>query len=210
VSRAGRVLTWLGLVVGIVALVLQFAISMQAYRAAGRDVPGALGMFFSYYTILANIALVLVYLSELVPWRWLELFRKLDITGMMVANMVLVMTFVHFFLRGLFPFTGLFLICDTLLHYVTPILYLVWWIVAVRHGPLVIRRVPIMLLPTFAYFLYVIARGAWVHEYPYPVLNVARLGYGHVLLNAVYLTAGLGALMLVVIAVDELLARRKS
>jgi len=190
-------LTWLGLVVGVVSLVLQFVLSMQAYGAAGRDIPGSLGMFFSYYTILTNIVLVLIYLSEVVGWRWLELFRKLDVNGMMVANMVLVMTFVHFFLRGLVPLSGLWLLAD-------------WWLVVVRHGPLLIRRVPIMLLPSFVYFLYVMARGAWVKEYPYPVINVIRLGYPHALLNAVYLTLGLGALMLIVIGIDELLGRRKS
>lgn len=203
-------LTWLGFMVGVVALGLQFVVSMQAYSAAGRDIPGSLGMFFSYYTILTNIVLVLIYLSELVGWRWLELFRKLDVNGMMVANMVLVMTFVHYFLRGVVPLTGPQLLCDWLLHYAVPIIYIVWWLVVVRHGPLLIRRVPIMLLPTFIYFLYVIARGAWVKEYPYPVINVVRLGYPHVLLNAVYLTLGLGALMLIVIGIDELLGRRKS
>lgn len=203
----GRALSWVGLVAGAGTLLLQFAISMQAYAAAGRDVFGALGMFFSYYTILTNIVLVLIYLSDLASWRWLEVFRKLDVNGMMVANMVLVMTFVHFFLRGLVPMSGLFLLCDRLLHYVTPVIYIVWWLVTVRHGPLLIRRVPIMLAPTIVYFLYVLARGAWVREYPYPVLNVTRLGYGQVLLNAVYLTIGLGALMLIVIGIDELLGR---
>ena len=124
--------------------------------------------------------------------------------------MILVMTFVHFFLRGLTQLTGLFLLADTLLHYVTPILYLIWWIVAVRHGPLLVRRLPVMLAPTLIYFLYVMARGAWVQEYPYPVLNVVKLGYGHVVLNAVYLCVGLGALMLIVIGVDELLGRLKT
>jgi hypothetical protein len=205
-----RALAGLGLGVGAAALVVQFVISMQAYAAAGRDVPGALGTFFSYYTILSNIALLLIYLSELVAWRWLEVFRKLDVTGMMLANMALVVLFVRILLRGTGQLTGLFLVCDYLLHYVTPLIYLVWWLLAVRHGPLLIRRVPVMLVPTFVYFLYVIARGAWVKEYPYPVLDAARLGYGQVLLNAIYLTLALGALMLVVIGIDELLGRRKS
>jgi hypothetical protein len=209
-SGIGKALVWLGLFVGAVALVLQFVISMQAYLAAGRDVPGALGAFFIYYTIITNIILVLIYLSELTEWGWLEWFRKLDITGMMVANMLLVMSFVHFFLRGLTQLSGLFLVCDVLLHYVAPITYIVWWVVGVRHGPLVIRRVPIMLAPTFVYFLIAMARGAWTHEYPYPILNVVKLGYGPVLLNAVLMTVALGALMLVVIGVDELLGRRKS
>lgn len=203
----GKALVWLGLVVGVVGLVVQFVISIGAYLAAGRDVPGALGAFFIYYTILTNIALVLVYVSELTEWRWLELFRKLDVTGMMVANMLLVMSFVHFFLRGLTQLNGLFLACDIALHYVTPIIYIVWWLVGVRHGPLVARRVPVMLAPTFIYFLIAMARGAWTHEYPYPILNVVKLGYGHVLLNAVAMTLALGCLMLVVIGVDEVLGR---
>jgi len=202
-----RVLIWIGLVVGVVGLVTQFVVSMQNYAALGRDVPGSLGAFFSYYTILTNIVLVLIYLSELVGWRWLEVFRKLDVTGAMVANMVLVTTFVHFFLRGLTVLSGLGVFCDIVLHDVTPLIFVVWWLVAVRHGPLLVRRVPIMLLPTFIYFLYIMARGAWVQEYPYPVLNVTRLGYGHVLLNAVYLTLGLGALMLLVVGIDELLGK---
>ena len=50
-------------------------------------------------------------------------------------------------------------------------------------------------------------RGAWVQEYPYPILNAIELGYPQVLLNAVYMTAGLGVLTLIVIAVDGLLGR---
>jgi hypothetical protein len=206
-SSTGKVLVWLGLLVGVVGLVVQFVISMQAYLAGGRDIPGALGQFFSYYTIITNIALVLIYLSEVVRWRWLELFRKLDVTGMMVANMLLVMTFVYFYLRGITRPEGMFLACDIALHYVTPIIYIVWWLIAVRHGPLLVRRIPIMLAPTFVYFLVVMARGLWVKEYPYPILNVVRLGYARVLLNAVYMTLALGAIMLLVVGIDEVLGQ---
>jgi hypothetical protein len=205
-STPARLLAGLGLIVGVVALVVQFAISMQAYTAAGRDVPGALGTFFTYYTILTNIVLVLIYLAEFVGWRWLDLFRSLDVRGMMVAVMILVASFVHFFLRGL-GLTGWFLACDYALHYATPLIYFLWWLVGVRHGPLLLRRIPLMLAPTVVYFLVVLARGAWVGEYPYPVLNVVSLGYPHVLLNALLLAVGLAALMMIVVAIDEVLGR---
>ncbi len=113
-------LTWLGLIIGVVALVLQFVLAIEAYLAAGRDLLGALGAFFSYYTILTNIVLVLIYLSEMTSAKWLDAFGSLVTRGMMVAAMILVMTFVHFFLRGLTHLTGLALLADTLLHYVTP------------------------------------------------------------------------------------------
>lgn len=205
----GRMLAWLGLVVGVVALVVQFVISMQAYLAAGRDVPGGLGVFFSYYTILTNIVLLLIYLSELTNASWLGWARNLDFRGMMLAVMILVASFVHFYLRHLVDLSGLFKVCDVLLHYITPLIYLVWWVIGVRHGPMLARRVPAMLLPTIVYFLYVLARGAWTGDYPYPVFNVAQHGYGHVLLYAVALLVGLGALALIVVGVDEFLGLRK-
>ena len=99
--------------------------------------------------------------------------------------------------------------CDTLLHYATPIIYLVWWLSVARHGTLGFRNMPAMLVPTLIYFLYAMARGAWVREYPYPILNAIKLGYGQVLLNAVYMTIGLGVLVAAVILVDRALQRRQ-
>ena len=66
-----------------------------------------------------------------------------------------------------------------------------------------------MLIPTLIYFVYVLARGAWVEEYPYPVINVTRLGYPQTLLHALAIAIGLGALMFIVVGIDEVLGRRR-
>jgi len=200
-------LTWLGLLFGAAGLVLQFVLSMQAYLANGRDIFGALGTFFAYYTILTNIVLVLIYLSEVLPAAGLALFRHPVLRGMMAANIALVALYVFFVLRFLATLDGLFLLADNILHYLCPVLYLLWWLVAQQHGRLRWANLPAMLAPTLVYFLYAMARGAWVQEYPYPILNAIKLGYGQVLLNALYMTAGLAVLTLCVIALDGLLAR---
>jgi hypothetical protein len=203
-----RLLTWLGLLSGAGGLVLQFVISMQAYAAAGRDIPGALGMFFSYYTILTNIILVLIYLSEVTDFGWLDLFRHPIFRGMMAAAIALVGLYVYFVLRHLAVLDGLFLLADTILHYLSPILYLLWWIAAQRHGLLRWANLPIMLAPTLIYFVYAMARGLWLREYPYPILNAVKLGYPQVLLNAAYMTVGLAILVGIVIALDQFLVRQ--
>ncbi|KRA45619.1 Pr6Pr family membrane protein [Devosia sp. Root635] len=200
-------LTWLGLLFGAAGLVLQFTISMQAMLGSGRDVFGSLGAFFSYYTILTNIILVLIYLSELLPAAGLALFRHPVIRGMMAANIALVALYVFFVLRFLTALSDLFLLADIILHYLCPVLYLLWWLVAQKHGRLRWANLPLMLAPTLVYFLYAMARGAWVQEYPYPILNAIKLGYPQVALNAVYMTSGLAVLTLAVIALDRLLAR---
>ena len=201
-------LTWLGLLFGAAGLVLQFTISMQSMLGSGRDVFGSLGAFFSYYTILTNIILVLIYLSEVLPTARLALFRRPVVRGMMAANIALVALYVFFVLRFLASLTGLFQLADNILHYLCPALYLLWWLTAQPHGHLRWSNLPFMLAPTVAYFVYAMARGLWVQEYPYPILNAIELGYGQVLFNALYMTASLSVLILAVIALDGLLARQ--
>jgi len=204
-----HLLTWLGLAFGVGGLGLQFVISMQSYLANGRDIFGAMGMFFSYYTILTNIILVLIYLSEVLPANWLSLFRRPLVRGMMAANIALVSIYVFLVLRHLAVLEDLFLLADTILHYLCPVLYLLWWLVVQRHGLLRWANLPVMLAPTLVYFIYAMARGLWVQEYPYPILNAIKLGYGAVLLNAVYMTVALGVLTIIVIALDQVLGRSR-
>lgn len=203
-------LTWLGLLFGAAGLVLQFTISMQAMLGSGRDLFGSLGHFFAYYTILTNLVLVLVYLSEVLPTPLLALFRHPVLRGLMAANIALVALYVFFVLRFLTSLEDLFLLADTVLHYLCPALYLLWWFVAQEHGTLRWSDLPLMLAPTVVYFLYAMARGALVQEYPYPILNALELGYGQVLLNAAYMTIALAALSAVVIACDRLLGRSRN
>jgi len=201
-------LTWLGLGFGTFGLVLQFWLSMSAMVGSGRDIFGALGSFLTFYTILSNSLLLLIYLSTIWPADWLRLFRHPLFRGLMLANMALVTLFVFLVLRHLYALSGLSLIADNILHYLCPLLYLLWWLVAQPHGALRWRNLPLMLAPTFIYFLYAMARGAWLGEYPYPILDAIRLGYAQVLLNALGMTIGLALLCAIVIALDTLLARQ--
>lgn len=202
-----RALTWLGLLCGLGGLGLQFVLSMQGAFAAGRDFPGFLGHFFAFYTILSNVILVLIYLSDVLPAAWLAVFRHPITRAMMAANIALVSLYVYFVLRHLSVLTDLLLVADTILHYLCPILYLLWWFAAQPHGKLRWANLPLMLLPTLVYFIYIMVRGLWVQQYPYPILNAIELGYPAVFLNAVYMTVGLTILMAVTIALDRFLAR---
>ncbi|WIJ26704.1 Pr6Pr family membrane protein [Devosia sp. RR2S18] len=197
----------IGLVIGAAALVLQFMLSVPA-TADSRGLPFALLSFFSFFTILSNLTLVLIYLSELTSHRWLEWFRHPVTRAMMVAVMGLVTIFYHLLLSGLWQPEGLYLIADRLLHYATTLIYWLWWWRFVPHGRVDWRDLPTMLLPTLVYFGYILLRGAFLNEYPYPILEVGRLGYATVLLNGLIVALGLAVLCAVTIAFDKLLARK--
>ena len=202
-----KLLTGLGLAAGTAGLLIEFVFSMQISLAAGRDIPGILGSFFSFYTILTNIVLVLIYLSEVLPTQRLALFRHPVTRGSMVACITLVSLYVFFVLRHLYAPTGLLELSDRLLHYVAPLLYLLWWVIGQPHGQLRWSNLPVMLLPTLIYFVVVMMRGVWLHRYPYPFMNIDELGIGAVLLGALFMAAGLAVLSALVIALDHFLTR---
>ena len=203
-----RALTWSGLVLGLVALGLQFSISMPAYLSDGMSLPAALVQFFSFFTILTNIAIALIYLSALSNWGWLGWFRGPKTRAMMTGVMMLVMIFYHVLLRPIWQPEGLFLVCDYLLHYVAPILFALWWGVTQKHGTIDYPDAPAMLVPPLVYLAYVMARGAITNTYPYPTLNAFELGYGQVGINVVMVAIGLTILFLITIGIDRALARR--
>jgi len=202
-----RVLTLVGLLIGAVGLVLQFAISIPAYLSAGRNLADALITFFTFYTILTNLALVLIYLSDLTKAQWPGWFRLERTRAMMAGAILLVMLFYHALLASLWSPEGAAWVADSILHYVTPIFYIVWWWIVADHGKLGWRDVPMMLVPSLIYIVWVLLRGAVVAEYPYPVFNVTELGYPQVVLNIVIVAIALAVFFCCALAADRYLAR---
>jgi hypothetical protein len=201
--------TWIGLVLGAAALILQFTITLSTRLAHGDGIAGAILFYLSFFTIITNLGLVLVYASELWPDWPLGWFREHVTQGMMAATITLVMVFYHLILAETWDPQGLSLVCDVSLHYLTPILYALWWLVFVRHGALRWTDIPTMLLPPTIYLIWAMTRGAFVGEYPYPILEANRLGYGIVALNVVAVLVGLTALCAIAIGADRLLAKAK-
>jgi hypothetical protein len=127
--------------------------------------------------------------------------------GMMTAAITLVMVFYHFILAETWDPQGLALVCDVSLHYATPIFYIAWWVVFMRHGVLKFTDIPAMLLPPTIYLIYAMVRGAIVSEYPYPILEAHRIGYGAVAINVLTVLVALSVLCAIVVALDRILTR---
>jgi len=200
--------TWIGLVIGVAALILQISITVPLRMSLrGDTVIGAVVFYFSFFTILTNLTLVFVYASELWPRQWLSWVRRPTTRGMMVGVIILVMIFNHFFLRLTFTYQGLPLLADFTLHYITPVVYVAWWIVFMRHGILKFSDIPGMLLPPIIYLTYVMIRGAIIGEYPYAILEANRLGYPTVAINVLAVLVGLTVLCATTVAIDKALTR---
>lgn len=198
-----------GAAIGILALIAQFYVIVSLVLSE-RGPVGAVIYYFSFFTILTNLLLVLVYLGAIVRGqRWLVFFRKPHTRAMAASSIVLVGGFYHFVLSGVWEQEGLLYWCNIALHYVTPALYVVWFAAWNRTGTLKWSSLVTLLAYPVAYLIYVLLRGALTGDYPYEILDVGLVGYPGVAANA----AGLMVLLLLfnaaAIAIDRSLLMKQ-
>jgi hypothetical protein len=182
----------------------------SATNPIARSFPDAFIYFWSYFTHLTNLGLVLVYLAVLTGWRWLAWFRRPQTVALMAGNIILVMLYYHFMLSPYYEFEGGLLVATILLHYVAPLYYLGWWAVFPDHGALRFADIAGMQVPGLVYVAWALARGAVVGEYPYDILDAGKNGYLHVAIGVGILVAAVAFICALIVFVDKLLGRRSS
>lgn len=193
-----------GLVIGLTGLALQAFLTIPASMESGRDLLMSLVYFFSYFTIQTNIILLMIYFSVLFDGPWVALFEKPEARVMAAALITLVMAFYHFILAPTWAPEGLWKVADVILHYVTPLFYLVWF-AALRYSRAVrFSAIPKMLIYPIIYVAYVLVRGALSGEYPYAIFDAGELGYSSVAVSGGMLLLGVILLLVIAIFVDRI------
>jgi hypothetical protein len=180
---------WQGLtaLVAVLGLLLQF-VWMQAQA---RHV-GALWMtlrYFSYFTILSNVLVALVCgVAALEPGsragRWC---MRAGVRGAVLLYILITAAVYHLLLAAHWHPRGLALLADTLLHTVVPSLYALGWLWIAPARGLRWRHLGTWLLVPVLYFIWAMLLGRLLHVYPYPFLNLPRLGMELLLRNALLL-----------------------
>jgi hypothetical protein len=210
IPGARRAVAALLAAIGWLALVLQLGIMLRNAANAGTSLLGAVGSFLSFFTVLTNL-LVAVALAATVPALPPRALRPLieppGATALAVYIMVVAVVY-SLVLRQLWHPTGAQLVADILLHDLMPMAYVIYWLALVPKGRLGWRHVWPWLAFPVVYTAASLVRGALIHIYPYPFIDVAALGYGRVLGNIVLLVAGFLALSLVYVAIDRAMRRQ--
>jgi len=132
-----------------------------------------------FFTIISNLALAIAMTAIAVGKRLTP-----TLLGGLTLAILLVAIVYATLLRGLRPLSGLPLIANFLLHDVSPVLMAVYWLLFVPRGVLRWSAPWWWSLYPFAYLVYVLARGQLDHNYPYPFIDVGKLGWQQVALNA--------------------------
>ena len=176
----------------------------------GAELALSITNYFSYFTILSNILVSLIFTcSWLGPQSTLAKVLARPAVRAGAAIYITVTAVVYILILSKLANRSLAGLSGTiLLHYVVPALYVFDWLFFAEKGLLRLTHVAQWLIFPFAYALYTLIRGAVKGSYPYRFLNVAKLGYPHVLLNCLFLMITFIVLGLLVVAVDRGLGAR--
>lgn len=169
-------------------------------------VPGAV-RFFSFFTILSNI-LVAIVVTPAAFWPGSFLARR--VTRLVFASAVALYIVItglifHILLSGLETLTGLDEVCNIGLHYVTPVLYTIFWALFVAKGQLRPIHVLWWLIYPIGYAAFSLARGPIVNWYPYPFIDASVHSVGQLAFNILGVTAAFVVIGLLFVGVDRLI-----
>lgn len=208
-SRFDRPFTITVALVAWGALVLQYVLLIDSTL---HDIGPLLATlrYFSFFTILSNLGVALVTTCALLrqPAGFGAFFSSARVRGVVALCIGITCTIYFFLLASTWSPQGAQWLVDVTLHYAVPVLYLIWWVVCAPHRRLIWSDALRWLLVPLVYFTCMLLRGAWLHEYPYPFIDLDALGAAAVARNA----AGIGGLFLLaalaLIAFDRRAPRR--
>lgn len=148
---------------------------------------------FAFFTVQSNLIVgATTLVLALRPHPVSAVFATLRLIGL-VAITVTGLVY-HVALAGLFDLQGWDQLGNQLVHTVVPLLVVGGWLAFGPRG-LTSRRIALWSLGfPVCWLVFTLIRGAFVHWYPYPFIDVTQLGYGGTLLNCLWVSLLLLAL----------------
>ena len=192
----------IGFLLGWFAIIGQFILLLQNRQT---DITEATIRFFSYFTILTNL-LVVIYYTSRISFFENTFIKNLSNSGTITAitSYILIVGIVYqILLRNVWNPTGLQKIIDELLHTVIPLFTLVYWFCFADSKDYKIKNIKIWFWYPIAYFLFVIIRGHFSNYYPYPFINVSEIGYVQACINSLIITVAFMAVLSILIFIGK-------
>ena len=176
-TATSKIFAMLGLILGALAIASSFYTNIIGEMDEGRSLFGAMFHYFSFYTNWTNILLVLIYLDLFFGWTSLSSPVKC-VTGL--SSIIMVMIVYHVLLSATHHPEGIDVITNIIKHYITPILFVLFWVTSRHVGALNWSDLYKIILFPMAFLVFTYVKAAITGEYPYDFLNYSLNGFSGV------------------------------
>jgi len=195
--------------IGLFALGLQYGLVLQDTGGQGLSWGRGTLRFVAHFAIQANI-LVALMLGAFALRPKIEEWTVHPFERSAIASYIAVVALVYVMAQRELPAPqGAQRLADVVLHVVMPLAYLAFWLFVMRKAGLRWYD-PLLWLIYPVFFLgFTLVHGRFTGFYPYPFVDVSRLGYGGMALNALGVLAVFLASGVAVLIVSRLLAKRE-
>jgi hypothetical protein len=186
-------------------LLLQLDVSTMLLAKQGRPISYTVFRMLGYFTILTNLIVASYYTVRLFdyPLRVAAWLTKPPV-GSAIALYISFVAFIFaVLLQHLTDLSGPAWVADTILHYVTPALFVIYWAVFIPKRSLRWIHALVWAAYPLAYVIYALIRGGLSGFYPYPFIDASVLGLPQVLLNTLALLVIFCFAGLLVILIDR-------
>ena len=201
-SKRARMTAALIAIIALVGLAVQF----EAVLARQGSVAVTAWSVLRYFTIIANLLVAAVFTG-------IAFGRNGAARPSLVGGVTLAIVFVGvvygLLLNGLLELSGGDEFADLVLHKVVPVLVPIWWLTFAPKGGFDWRDPWLWAVLPLIYFGYGLARGALDGVYPYPFMDLAKLGWTKTLAHAAVIAAGFLAAGFALVWLDGRMARFK-
>lgn len=188
----------------VFAVLTLVAVCVQLHYQLQRN--GSVINFFSFFTIESNlfaasvllVSVSYLFFSKLKKDDAFDYLRGAASLYMVVTGVVYVLLLSRADVQTPIPWV------NAVLHYIFPVVVLLDWIVDRPTQAISIRRAALWLAYPVGYLAYSLIRGPIAHWYPYPFLNVEKLGYLSVAVNSLVVAAGVILLSFLLVRISRL------
>lgn len=179
------------------ALLLQLWLTMGVVIGQGRGFAMGLLVYFGFFTVLTNLLAASCLSACAIGLRfpgYRTATHTLAITTLAAA--ITMVGLVYFLvLRHTWKPEGAQFVADAALHYVNPLLVVLFWFWVLPAGTFKWRALPWLFAYPLLYLVYVFGRGEVFKIYPYFFIDVGQIGYALALRNSLGVVAAYGAVL---------------
>jgi len=168
-------------------LLIQLMLVVIIKSLTGDSVMDATVNYLSLFSVESNIAIAMVLTMPLIVKRGPlhHFFNSTSIQAMVVVYSFMIIMIYDLVLHDLWVAEGIQFLLNYLLHNAIPLAYIVWWFNFGERGKLNYWYSFPWLIAPIVYMTITLVRGWFTGFYPYPFIDVDRIGMATVLYNTV-------------------------